>query len=578
MRLARMAVSSRATAALKWSGIALGTLVLLLLVAAVILQWNANAFRGPIARLASAHAGRAIHIDGRLELHLLSLAPHAIAEGVRIGNPEWTKSRDMAHFGRLEISLALPALLKAQIVIPRVDIRNLELSLERDAADHANWRFGEPTNRPQPSKPADLPVVRSFRLDRGHIEVVDAIRKLRFNGTVAASQSAAESAQSLRLDGTGQMNGAPFGLVTTGDPLITAERGRPYDFAADIRAGSTRLRFQAHFAKPFDLSSLAATFSAAGADLADVYYLTGLTLPNTPPYTISGGLQMQGTRVHIKDLAGTLGNSDMHGTMEIETGGTRLVMTAELASRSLDISDLAPSLGAAPRESASLAPSGKAARKKQEPAQPNARLLPDAPLDLERVRGMDADVRYRAQSVKAQKVPFKEVAWRLRLDHGVMTIDPLSFVLPEGRVAGRLQVDAARDVPDVTLDGRLSAVDLSQFHARNSEPPLEGLLLGRITVRGRGRSVHAVAATANGQLTTVVPHGQVRAAFAELTGINVARGLGLLLTKDQQKTPFAAASPISILATECLPRRTSSSTLKTCALSGREPSTCVPKR
>src|SRR5690606_17792466 len=32
------------------------------------------------------------------------------------------------------------------------------------------------------------------------------------------------------------------------------------------------------------------------------------------------------------------------------------------------------------------------------------------------------------------------------------------------------------------------------------------------------------------------PSGEVREAFAELTGINVARGLGLLLTGDQSKT------------------------------------------
>jgi hypothetical protein len=90
-------------------------------------------------------------------------------------------------------------------------------------------------------------------------------------------------------------------------------------------------------------------------------------------------------------------------------------------------------------------------------------------------------------------------------------------------------------VPDVELDGRLSSVNLADFHARNGEPPLDGLLLGRVSVRGRGRSVHAVAATANGTVTTVVPHGEVREAFAELTGINVARGLGLLLTKNQRK-------------------------------------------
>jgi uncharacterized protein involved in outer membrane biogenesis len=533
-----MAISLRARAVLKRSAIALGILVLLLLGCAVLLQWNANALRGPIARLAAAHAGRSIHIDGRLELHLLSFTPYAVVNALRVGNPDWAAGSDMARIGRLEVSLALPALLKAQIVIPRLDIQDLQLSLQRDAADRANWRFGTPNNRPAPSAAPDLPVIRSFRLNRAQFEVADAIRKLRFNATLAANQSGGDPAQALRLDGAGQINGAPFRLGANGDALATAERGRPYSFTADIHAGGTRLKFQARFTKPFDVGSLAATFSASGSDLADVYYLTGLTLPNTPAYTVSGQLQTQGTRISISALAGMLGNSDINGTMTIETGAARAVMTADLTSRSLDISDLGPALGAAPRNEHSGRLSDAVATKANKAVPASTLLLPDAQLDLQRVRGMDADVRYRAQSVNAQKVPFKDVAWRLRLDHGVMTIDPLSFVLPQGQVAGRLRIDATRDVPDVALDGRLSAIDLSQFHAGKGEPPLNGLLLGRFTVRGRGRSVHAVAASANGTVTTAVPHGEIRSAFAELTGINIARGLGLLLTKNQQKSPI----------------------------------------
>jgi uncharacterized protein involved in outer membrane biogenesis len=37
-------------------------------------------------------------------------------------------------------------------------------------------------------------------------------------------------------------------------------------------------------------------------------------------------------------------------------------------------------------------------------------------------------------------------------------------------------------------------------------------------------------------MSIVIPHGEIRAAFAELTGINVLSGLGLLLTKETDKT------------------------------------------
>ena len=537
-----MAISSRAGAVLKWGAISLGALVLLLLGCVVLVERNANALRDPIARIASGYVGRTIHIDGTLKLQLLSFTPYAIVDGLRVGNPQWATAPEMAQVGRLEVSIDLLALLTARVVIPRLGVEELELSLERDASDRANWRFQDPNNRLAPGGALDLPLVRRLIVERWHIEVRDAIRKLHFKGTVAASESGGgDAAQRLRLDGAGEMNGAPFALLATGDPLASAVRGQPYNCAADIRAGRTRLNFQARIANPFDLDALAATFTASGADLADLYYLTGLTLPNTPPYTLAGHLRTAGTRVNISDLAGMFGNSDLEGTMAIETGAPRVLLTAQLLSHSLDIVDLGPSLGAAPREDHPAPTSGRPLEKKLEPVPANALWLPHAQLDLERVRGMDADVRYRAQSVNAQDIPFKEVAWRLRLDHGVMRIDPLSFVLPAGRIVARLRIDATRDVPDVAFDGRLIDIDLAQFHAHNSEPPFAGLLLGRFVVRGRGRSVHTVAASANGTVTTAIPHGQVRSAFAELTGINVARGLGLLLTKNQHKDDIRCA-------------------------------------
>jgi AsmA family protein len=381
------------------------------------------------------------------------------------------------------------------------------------------------------------------------------VRKLRFTGAIVASDNAAGSPQHLRLEGKGQLNGAPFELTSQGDRLMTAELQQPYNFSVELRAASTRLKVQSQIARPFDLGSLTAAFAVSGRDLADVYYLTGLTLPNTPPYSLSGQLQVQGTQISLSRLSGTLGNSDVRGTMQIQMG-TRPKMSADLASRSLDMADLAPAFGAEPRNKSAQEPvleragesskngvngAGSADGHIQEKQTDKGLLLPDAKLDLNRIRGMDADVRYQAQSIKEQKIPFKEVSWHLQLSHGVLTINPLSFVLPQGKVTGRLRIDASRDVPEDEVDLRLSQVDLAEFHPKDGPPPLNGSLLARVAIHGRGQSVHDVAATADGAMTIVVPHGEIRSAFAELTGVNVARGLGLLLTKNQQQSEVRCA-------------------------------------
>lgn len=49
--------------------------------------------------------------------------------------------------------------------------------------------------------------------------------------------------------------------------------------------------------------------------------------------------------------------------------------------------------------------------------------------------------------------------------------------------------------------------------------------------------MHAFASTADGTLSIVVPHGEIEQAFAEFAGIDVVRGLDLMLKKKQKETP-----------------------------------------
>ena len=125
----------------------------------------------------------------------------------------------------------------------------------------------------------------------------------------------------------------------------------------------------------------------------------------------------------------------------------------------------------------------------------------------------------------------------LLLDKGVLTIDPLTFVLDRGKFAGTVKIDARKNVPESTLDMRMANIDLSQFKSpAMTSSPLTGFLEGRIRLTGAGDSVHKFASSAQGAISVIVPQGEIEAGIAELTGINVTRGLGLLLGDKDQKT------------------------------------------
>jgi uncharacterized protein involved in outer membrane biogenesis len=139
--------------------------------------------------------------------------------------------------------------------------------------------------------------------------------------------------------------------------------------------------------------------------------------------------------------------------------------------------------------------------------------------------------------VVAPKVPMQAVGLHVVLDNGLLTIDPLTFTLDAGKFSGKVQIDARGDVPVSDIDMRIDDIDLAQFKsATMKEAPLGGNLRGRFKFHGAGSSIHKFASTSDGSMSVVIPHGQIREAFAELTGINVLKALGLLLSKEEGKT------------------------------------------
>src|SRR5262249_695138 len=120
---------------------------------------------------------------------------------------------------------------------------------------------------------------------------------------------------------------------------------------------------------------------------------------------------------------------------------------------------------------------------------------------------------------------------------GVIRMDPLTFELPQGRLSGNVEIDARADVPHSKADLLLENADLGQLktEAVSDDAPLTGPVHARAQVEGDGPSMHEFAAHAPGSVTGVVPDGEIRASVAELTGIDVVRGLGLLLANDQQR-------------------------------------------
>lgn len=546
----------------RWAAIVVGALVLVLVLFLIFFDWNY--FKPALARLISEKTHRPTTIDGDLKVHVWSWNPSAEIDGLTIKNPTWAERPIMLHADRLRVSVSLTRLLRAQLVVSRFELVRPTVDLEREKDGRASWELADAAGKPQPSSaaPAKLPPIRRLLIEEGKIRVDDRIRKLVLDGSLNATDEAGRAQAGFDLKCRGSLNDKPFHAQVHGGPLLNLDPDHPYDLEAHLTASDITLDAHVSFPKPFDMASYRLKFSISGGDLADVYYLTGLALPNTPPYQLSANVTHEGTVFGMDDLNGKLGSSDIEGRVQIDTAGKKLMLTANLTSHRLDMADVAPTLGhpassAAPA-SGSPAPASGAApgtqTRKGRPAQahhtskrppptapapapPAQHLFPDAKLQVNRVRGMNADVTYRAASVKAPKLPMKQVEFHLRLDDGLLRLDPLSFALAVGSFSGSVTIDARQDVPAVAIDMGARDIDLGQVKpASLNQPPLEGKLVGRLNVHGTGASVHELASIADGYFSVALPHGEMNKAFAELTGIDVLHGLGLLLSDKDEHT------------------------------------------
>jgi len=470
-----------------------------------------------------------VRIDGNLDVHAFSLHPRATINGLKVSNPKWAPPGDTAQIPKLFVQVTLWPLLRGEFVWEKVIAQSPNISLLRDTQGRATWEFGKSAE--ENAKPLDIPPIRHFLISNGAVHIEDDLRHMVFDGSLAANENSDEKGNGFQMDGKGTLNKHAFLMTVNGGPLINVDRAKPYPFKMDLTSSTAHVTADASILHPFNLGELEGSVTFKGANLADLYYLTGIAFPRTGPYRLAAGFSRDGTTYQLMNMNGTVGNSDLEGDMTVDARTGRPYLTADLRSRRLDFVDLGPLIGGAPSRAKIAQAAAKAgisaadAQAQVIVPQNQQYLLPDVPLDVERVNQMDASIKYKAQSVQSQDFPLRSFELAMTIDHGVLKANPVSFTLTQGKVAGSVTIDARKKTPAVAADIRVRDIKLEQFvaKAKDNSSMLSGTVDARAVLSGTGASIHKAMSTANGDFRMIVPGGTIRQQFAELLGISVDR-------------------------------------------------------
>ncbi len=233
--------------------------------------------------------------------------PHIHAEDVWLGNPKNIPGDSMVTLQRVDASIAPLALLRKELLVPRIWLKQPNASLQRLANGDNNWTFDLAGGQDPKQPPSAWSfTVHDIVFDKGQIAFKDATLKADFRAVidplgkplpfseVTGKQSGGKSATPDYVFGwqvKGKYNGEPLsGSGKIGGMLSLQSADLPFPLQADVRSGSTRVAVAGTLSDPLNLGGLDVQLKFSGESLGNLYGLTGVLLPNTPPYATDGHL------------------------------------------------------------------------------------------------------------------------------------------------------------------------------------------------------------------------------------------------------------------------------------------------
>lgn len=163
---------------------------------------------------------------------------------------------------------------------------------------------------------------------------------------------------------------------------------------------------------------------------------------------------------------------------------------------------------------------GAAPVRAEEP-RPQGRVLPVAALDLERLKAMNADVRYRALDIThTHALPLQRVDLHVHLRDSVLESNPAAD-RHRGRGRRGAIADQRRHRPgqNVVVNLEMEGLHLNQlFPAVESTRSSLGQFNGRIDLAGDGNNVAQMLATSSGNVAMLMGEGEISNLLLEFRG------------------------------------------------------------
>src|SRR4051812_9326088 len=497
--------------ALKWTG---GLILALLIALALFIAFGLSTLKGPITRAVSNASGRELRIEGTFKPVWSWVHPRFRAEKVSYANPDWASEDYMFQADAVEVSVELLPLLYGRVILPEVHLQRPIIDLEIDADGRKNWLLTQDQHKEGGSRIS----IQALTFDDARLTYADDIRDISLDSQLATT------AEGVKFKTKGTYHGLPATAEGTGGQVLALkDADQPYPLDATAKVGGTAIKAKGTLKNVAQLSALDLAIELKGQTMSELYDVIGIAFPETTPYITRGRLVKGEKMMAYQKFTGTVGESDIAGSLQFDLGGKRAFMHGAIDSKLLNLADLGPLVGT---------------------DQPKDKgVLPDMPFDSERWDSIDADVRIKAGSIKRPKqLPLEHLDTHIVMRDKVLTLDPLEFGLAGGTIAGTVRMDGQKEPIAGNVDLRVKDLELPKFFPTIKEGQASiGDINGLIQLVGNGDTVAELLGNSNGKVGLYLDGGKISRFMMELVAMDVWGVARTRLSHDQSSVDIRCA-------------------------------------
>ena len=188
-----------------------------------------------------------------------------------------------------------------------------------------------------------------------------------------------------------------------------------------------------------------------------------------------------------------MGQTDLAGTLSVAKQEKRDKLSGKLRSKRLDLDDLTGFVGGEPGPEA---PQATADTENQTENKDAGYVIPNAKVNLEKLRLANISLDYVAQEVSTSILPINSISTTVELNNGNLSVRPLRLGLGGGLADLQVEAKAANDPLQLEIKGAFRDVALKSLLKKwRITENAAGVVHGELDLAGQGMTTREILGT-----------------------------------------------------------------------------------